>query len=177
MRNDNLAYDTEYRYRKPAETGTHRQITNIRTAGGVMIRTGNSEKRKVNTQVSPKGRSKARITKSTIVSVLVIAAMAFLVLFRGLMINSGYEKLAEKQTQLSDIVAENQKLQFKIDQTLDLKNIERVAENNFNMGQPTKSQMIYVNLDQENEVKKIRESSSLVEAVKNFFGSIVEYFA
>ena len=111
------------------------------------------------------------------ISVIVLASMAFLVLFRGLMITSGYEQLEKKNTTLSETIAENQKLQFKIDQTLDLKNIEKIAQNTFNMGQPSKSQTIYINLEQSNEVKKVRSGNSIIDAVKNFFSGIVEYFA
>jgi len=45
------------------------------------------------------------------------------------------------------------------------------------MSQPTKTQTIYINLDQANEVKKVRGGNSVVDAVKNFFTGIVEYFA
>ena len=58
-----------------------------------------------------------------------------------------------------------------------LKNIEKIAQNTFNMGQPSKSQTIYINLEQSNEVKKVRSGNSIIDAVKNFFSGIVEYFA
>ena len=103
--------------------------------------------------------------------------MAFLVLFRGLMITSGYEKLEAKNAELEEIIAENQKIQFKIDQMLDLKNIENIAKNTYNMGEPTKAQTIYINLDQTEEVKKVRQNSGIFQAIKDFFGGIVEYFA
>lgn len=176
MRNDNLAYDERYRRRQTDGTGIKR-ITNKRTSGGVMIKTGSKQTRKVNTATGKTRRTKANSNRGTVVSVVVLVAMAFLVLFRGLMLTSGYEQLESKNAMLSETIAENQKLQFKIDQTLDLNNIERIAENNYNMGQPSKSQTIYINLDQTNEVKKVRSGNSFFDAVKNFFGGIVEYFA
>ena len=103
--------------------------------------------------------------------------MAFTVLFRGLMLTSGYEKLEEKNALLSETISENQKLQFKIDQALDLNNIERIAQDDFNMGQPSKAQTVYINLDQENEVTKTSGGNSIVESVKEFFAGVVEYFA
>ena len=142
-----------------------------------MIKTGSGQKQKVNTAGQTKSRPKARIQRSTVLSVVVLTAMAFTVLFRGLMITSGYEQLEKKNALLSETIAENQKLQFKIDQTLDLKNIETIAKNTFNMGQPSKAQTIYINLDQANEVKKVKGGNSILDAIKNFFGGIVEYFA
>ncbi|MBR4874535.1 MAG: hypothetical protein IKU87_01770 [Clostridia bacterium] len=176
MNNNNLAYDAYRRYRENETNREFRQITNIRTIGGVMINQDGKKERQVNNEKSQSRRSH-KAQKSTVISVVVLVAMAFLVLFRGLMITSGYEKLEAKNAVLAETIAENQKIQFKIDQSLDLKNIEKIAETNFNMSQPTKTQTIYINLDQANEVKKVRGGNSVVDAVKNFFTGIVEYFA
>lgn len=175
MRDNNLAYETEYRYREKPDSQKIKHITNIRTTGGVMIKTGSAKTKKVHTEDTQAFKKKNR--RSTILSVIVLSTMAFLVLFRGLMLTAGYEKLEEKQAQLSQTITENQKLQFKIDQALDLKNIERVAEHTFNMGQPTKAQTVYLNLDRTDEVKKVREGNSVIGSIKSFFGGIAEYFS
>ena len=174
MRNENLAYD-DYGYRESSEAV--KTFTNKRTSGGVMIKTGTKQTRKVNTNPTTRRRTKTKINRGTLVSILILTAMAFAVLFRGLMLTSGYDKLEEKNALLSETLLENQKLQFKIDQALDLKNIESVAENTYNMRQPSKSQTIYINMDQTDEVKKVREDNSFMEGVKNFFSGIVEYFS
>lgn len=174
MRNENLAYD-DYGYRERNEAV--RSITNKRTSGGVMIKTGSKKTRKVNTNPTAHRRTRTKINRGTLVSILVLTVMAFAVLFRGLMLTSGSDRLEEKNALLSETLLENQKLQFKIDQALDLKNIESVAENTYNMRQPSKAQTIYINMDQTDEVKKVREENSFMENVKNFFGGIVEYFS
>lgn len=178
MKNSNLAYDRNYRARSSYEYEPEEihKIINKRTAGGVMFKAG-SQKSKLNTGKAKSRSPKTNINRGTVLSVAVIAAMAFLVLFRGLMITSGYEKLEERNALLSETVAENQKIQFKIDQMLDLKNIETIAKNTFNMGAPSKSQTIYINLDQTDEVKKVKGGNSIFDSVKNFFGGIVEYFS
>lgn len=173
MRNDNLAYSDDYGYRGYERTEV-KKITNKRTTGGVMIKTSNKSK-KVNTNT--KRHTKANTNHGTVVSVVILLVMAFAVLFRGLMLTSGYEKLEEKNALLSETISENQKLQFKIDQALDLNNIERIAQDDFNMGQPSKAQTVYINLDQENEVTKTSGGNSFVESVKEFFNGVVEYFA
>ena len=179
MKDNNLAYDRDYRYRSSYEYEPDdiHNITNIRTAGGVMFKAGSKNKSKLNTESGKNRKPKTNISRGTVISAIVISAMAFLVLFRGLMITSGYEKLEERNALLSETVAENQKIQFKIDQTLDLKNIETIAKNTFNMGAPSKSQTIYINLDQTDEVKKVKGENSIFDSVKNFFGGIVEYFS
>ena len=176
MRNSNLAYDENYAYHG-SENRTVKRVTNKRTSGGVMIKTGSKQTKKANTATRSRRHTKAHANRSTVLSVVILCVMAFAVLFRGLMLTSGYEQLEQKNAMLSETIAENQKLQYKIDQTLELNNIEQIAQNNYNMGQPSKSQTVYINLDQTNEVKKVSSDNSVIDAVKNFFGSIVEYFA
>ena len=119
----------------------------------------------------------AKARRNTVLSVVVLSAMAFLVLFRGLMITSGYEKLEAKNKELETVIAENQKKQSKINSALDLKNIENIAKNTYNMGEPTKAQTININLDQEEEVKKVKKDNSFGAMVRDFFSGIVEYFS
>lgn len=176
MSENNLAYKNR-EYTDIPDSPLLKNMTNQRTAGGVMIKVGKNKKIKVNNPAESNRSTVAKARRNTILSVVILAAMAFLVLFRGLMITSGYEKLEAKNAELEQIISENQKIQFKIDQMLDLKNIENIAKNTYNMGEPTKAQTIYINLDQTEEVKKVRESSGIFQAIKDFFGGIVEYFA
>ncbi len=177
MAKNNLAYEENREYREIPDSPLLKNMTNKRTAGGVMIKAEKHKKIKVN---SSKGINRASVAKSrrnTVLSVVLLAVMAFLVLFRGLMITSGYEKLEAKNKELEAVIAENQKIQYKIDQMLDLKNVENIAKNTYNMGEPTKAQTIYINLDQTDEVKKVSADNSFVSAIKDFFSGIVEYFS
>ncbi len=176
MRKDNLAYKAES-YSDIPDSPLLKKTANQRTAGGVMIKIGKNKRLKINTSAASSARSKRRVSRSTILSVVLLSAMAFLVLFRGLMIQSGYDKLEAKNEELAAIIAENQKIQFKIDQTLDLENIENVAKNTYNMGEPTKAQTVYINLDQAEEVKKVADTNSFFSGIARFLGGIVEYFS
>ena len=173
---DNLAYKTQD-YSDIPDSPLLKKTLNQRTAGGVMIKAGKNKRLKLNISENPAASAKKRISRGTVLSVVVLTAMAFLVLFRGYMIQSGYDKLEAKNEELAAIVAENQKIQFKIDQTLDLENREKVAKNTYNMGEPTKAQTVYINLDQTEEVKKVAGSNSFFGKIAGFFGSVVEYFS
>ena len=175
MSDNNLAYRPNEYDDIPDSPLLKKKTTNTRTAGGVMIKIGKNKRIKLNTDSSAKSR--VRVSKGTVISVIVLAAMAFLVLFRGLMIQSGYEQIEAQNAALAEVISENQKIQFKIDQTLDLKNIENVAKNTYNMGEPTKAQTVYINLDQAEEVKKVTGGSSFLDSISEFFASIVEYFS
>lgn len=177
MRENNLAYQNERKYNDIPDSPLLKKSTNTRTAGGVMIKIGKNKRLKLNTSDNSSHKKKVHVAKGTAISVVILTAMAFLVLFRGLMIQRGYEKLEVKNEQLAATISENQKIQFKIDQTLDLKNIENVAKNTYNMGEPTKAQTVYINLDQTEEVKKVSSNNSFFDGIANFFRGIVEYFS
>lgn len=176
MSKDNLAYKPEEYYGIP-DSPLLKKTTNTRTAGGVMVKIGKNKRIKLNTSEPAKNGGRVRVAKGTVFSVIVLSAMAFLVLFRGLMIQSGYDQLETKNAALAEVIAENQKIQFKIDQTLDLKNIENIAKNTYNMGEPTKAQTVYINLDQTEEVKKVSGGNSFFGNVSEFFAGVAEYFS
>ena len=177
MRENNLAYESEREYSDIPDSPLLKKTANQRTAGGVMIKIGKNKRIKVNNPEGSPAKSKVHVTKGGVISVIILAAMAFLVLFRGLMIQSEHDKLEARSTELEAVIAENQKIQFKIDQTLDLKNIENIAKNTYNMGEPTKAQIVYINLDQDEEVTKVSGGNSFFGGIADFFGGIVEYFS
>lgn len=176
MQENNLAY-RENNFNDIPDSPLLKKVPNKRTAGGVMIKIGKNKRLKLNISDDSSTQTKKRLSKSSVVSVIVLVAMAFLVLFRGLMIQSGYDKLEEKKDQLAAIISENEKIQVKIDKTLDLQNIENIAKNTYNMGEPTKAQTVYINFDQAEEVKKVSGGSSIFAGIADFFGSLVEYFS
>lgn len=177
MRENNLAYNEERSYQDIPDSPLLKKTANQRTAGGVMIKIGKNKRIKLNTSDDVAKQTRRQTSRGTVLSVVLLSAMAFLVLFRGLMIQSGYEKLEAKNAELKAIVAENEKIQLKIDQTLDLENIESIAKNTYNMGEPTKAQTVYINLEQTEQVKKLAEGNSLIQGIVNFFSGIVEYFS
>lgn len=177
MENNNLAHNYDTNFNDIPDSPLLKKTVNKRTAGGVMIKIGKNKRLKLNTFGENSSKSKHHITRGTVLSVVVLSLMAFLVLFRGLMIQSGYDKLEEKNAELAAVVAENQRLQFKIEQTLDLENIENIAKNTYNMGEPTKAQTVYIDLEQSEAVKKVSENNSFFANIGKFFSGIVEYFS
>ena len=109
MPKDNLAYKPES-YSDIPDSPLLKKTANQRTAGGVMIKIGKNKRLKINTSAAASSGAKRRVSRGTVLSVVVLSAMAFLVLFRGLMIQSGYDKLEAKNEQLAAIIAENQKI-------------------------------------------------------------------
>ncbi len=177
MQKNNLAYKSDTYYNDIPDSPLIVNRTKVRSAGGVMVKAGKDKRLKVSASGGHVATGKRHISKGTAVAVVVLAAMAFLVLFRGLAIQKGYDNLEIKKAEYSAIDAENKKIQSKINATLDLKNVENIAKNTYNMGEPTKAQIVYINLEQEEEVKKTVEKKTFFGAVGDFFEGIVAYFS
>ena len=178
MVENNLAYKRESNYSDiPDSPLLHKKEANQRTEGGVMIKIGKNKRLKLNTSSKNSAKSVKSTARGNLLPIVVLLVMAFLVLFRGLMIQKGYDDLEVKNQQLAALVAENEKIQVKIDKTLDLQNIENIAKNTYNMGEPTKAQTVYINLDQAEQVKKVSGGNSFFSGIADFFSGIVEYFS
>ena len=74
----------------------------------------------------------------------------------------------------------NKQKEIKINQSLDMKNIEKRAIEELGMQKPDNSQIVYVDVRKENFVKVAGENkvaaASSSQGIKGFFKSIWEYF-
>ncbi len=133
-----LAYDNSYRATQPA------YIPN--TQSNVRI--------KVSTQKAVQKRTKA----TGMLSLFLIVGFAFIVLLRGVMITDKATNIDIKRENLNVLITSNEKLQFEIDRSLDLDNVETIARNELGMRRAEKYQTIYLNLEQTDYVEKVAKN-------------------
>ncbi len=166
MAKSNLAYkETELSY--VAVPVTNRN-SNLR------IRAVKNESADSRQGTARKAKSKAKLHKKTNVALVFLAAIAFFVLSRGVMITEKIDRIEEKRANLNQMIALNQKTQIEIDSALNLKNVEEIATQKLNMARPEKYQTVYIKIDQQEGVEKT-ETPDAVDAVNNFFGALKAY--
>lgn len=136
-RYDNLAYD--YNSCNRVNTFDAQKNPNLRIKAGT----------KSNKQ------TKVKYNYSAILRLAVIAAFAFLVLCRGVIITDKANELTNLKKQLDETNAKNQQLQVEIEKSLDLTRIETIASEKLNMRRPEKYQIVYLNLDRVDYVEKV----------------------
>ncbi len=134
----NLAYDNSYRATTPTYIPS--------TQSNVRI--------KVSTQMATQKRTKA----NGMLSLLLIVGFAFIVLLRGVMITDKATNVDAKREELNALITSNEKLQFEIDRSLDLNNVETIARNELGMRRAEKYQTIYLNLEQTDYVEKVAKN-------------------
>ncbi len=124
-------------------------------------------------------KQRAAQKRAHIMSLLKIAGvmcLAFLVLYRGLMITDRNSAVEKKQEALAALVTSNEKLQFEIDRSLDLKNVETIARDELGMRRAEKYQTVYLDLEKSDYVEKVaKDEFSFLNQVGDFFGGLLAY--
>lgn len=159
MSRTNLAYDEREFYT------TDKRFSNLR------IKTVQTKKaEEPQKAVAKKTRKKSSLSFPVILLVL----MAFLVLYRGVIITEKCDTVETKRELLEQMQTTNQKTQLEIDASLNLKNVEDVAVSKLNMARPEKNQTVYIKIQQDGVVEKT-DSSLPTKAVTNFLGMLKAY--
>lgn len=168
MVRSNLAYDeTKFGYAYSA-VPEREHTSNLR------IRTAPKTKTSQKIKQAPKSKAKIKAHKKANLALVLLAAVAFLVLCRGVMITEKSDRLETKKEELKAITTANQKTQIEIDSALNLKNVEDVATNRLNMARPEKHQTVYIKIEQDDVVEKT-DGAGAKEAVTEFFGMLKAY--
>jgi len=108
--------------------------------------------------------------------ILLVASLAFLVLYRGVIITDTCNAVEQKQNTLNALITSNEKLQVEIDRSLDLDNIETIARDQLGMRRAEKYQTIYIDLEQVDYVEKTAKSEfSPTSHVSEFFSGLMAY--
>ena len=114
----NLAYNTAASHAYPQQAP--KRQSNVR------IRVSSKKQQAAKT-------AKTRANVMNIVKILLLMACAFVVLYRAVIITDKCNAVEKKQDELNALVTANEKLQFEIDRSLDLKKVEAVAQNELGM--------------------------------------------
>ena len=137
----NLAYDNRYQTARPVHAP--------QTQSNVRIKVSKQQATRV---------AQKRAKNRGIASLFFIVALASFVLFRGVMITDNAAQVDAKRSELEALITSNEKLQFEIDRSLDLDNVETIARNELGMRRAEKYQTIYINLEQTDYVEKVSKN-------------------
>lgn len=90
--------------------------------------------------------------------------------------NSIYNQVAAKNSELTLMEAENVRLQSELESKMTAKNVEDYAENVLGMQKIDSSQIEYIKIQTNDVVNIPQPEESIVDKIKSFFESCVEYF-
>lgn len=89
--------------------------------------------------------------------------------------NNLYNKISEQNIKLTELEAENVRLQSERDSNMTLKNVEDYAENVLGMQKLDKSQIEYIQIQTDDVINIPAAEENIWIKIKNMFKSCVEY--
>ncbi len=126
--------------------------------------------KKKSTSSRPKGQLKAHI--KVVFYVLVIFASLFVISYRNSLINESFNENEQLKTNLASIQKQNEQLKVNLENSLNLTNIEKIAEKKLGMQKLDNSQKVYVSLDKKDYVEPASEKV-VIEDDENWFTKIL----
>ncbi len=124
------------------------------------------------------GKSHAEQVKQRVTMAKFLAVILFFVVGAGILLSKNAQvteqknKVADLKKEYNTLVHENKKAEIEINQKIDLKTVEEIAISNYNMNRAKKSQVVYIDVQQEDyavingdvdaEEEKNSSTSSLV---------------
>ena len=120
----------------------------------------NKEKISENRKNSGVKQSQAVATVRKMFLVAVGFMLAFFVVRGYVAINEADNRINELSHDLRMVQAENQAIKAKIDKSVDLKNLQAIANEKFGMVRPENYQVFYVNLDSGDYSENVEENNS-----------------
>lgn len=139
------------------------------------------DKSKIKRQVDKKTQKKIEIKSkvSLFIKSLAIFAIIFFIMLRNSQINASFSEIQSLKAEITSIQKENDQLEVRIQNSLNLNNIEQAAKELLGMQKLTSKQTVYINLSKEDYVEPktekviIEDESSvwekIVEKIKNIF--------
>ena len=116
----------------------------------------------------------------SVMTIILMSAIAAILL--GLVIysldkrNTMYNRVADKNHELSLVEADNVRLQSELESKVSAKNVEDYAKNVLSMQKIDSSQIKYIKTQDSDEVKIPEKEKGIKAKVKSFFEDLVEYF-
>ncbi len=122
-------------------------------------------------KVQPKKHLKTQI--KTVIYIGLIFASFVVISYRNSLINESFNENEKLKSNLAAVQKENEQLKVNLENSLNLSNIEKMAEKKLRMQKLDNSQKVYVSLDKEDYVEPASEEV-IMEEEKNWFEQLLD---
>lgn len=131
-------------------------------------------RKKPNISLAQKAKLKQerKMKAKVIAMVLCLFAVLFVISYRSSLISENFAEIKDLKKDLEIIEKENQQLSVGIESTLNLNNIEKIAEEKLGMQKLKSDQIIYVNLPKKDYIQPASEEVVFQDNL-NFFQKLI----
>ena len=126
------------------------------------------------------GKSRKEVVNKRVRTLKFVTVVLFFLVGAGILLSKNAQ-VTEQKNRVSDlkeeynrIVHDNKKTEIEINQKIDLKTVEEIAISNYNMNRAKKSQIVYINVEQE-DYAVINETPQDGEEKPSLTNSLVAY--
>ena len=122
--------------------------------------------------VKPKQKRQLKSNVKAVGAILLIFASLVVISYRNSQINERFNHNANLKLQLATIQKENEQLKVNLENSMNLSNIEKLAEEKLGMQKLDSTQKVYVSLDKKDYVEHASEEV-IIEKNENWFQKLL----
>lgn len=178
-----MAYSSKYQYGtsprkivpeyRPVKKNTTNQRKTVNRQSMVRKQQPNTAKKK-NINLAQKAKlKKERMMKIKVIAIVMcLFAVLFVISYRSSLISENFAQIKDLKKELESLEKENQQLNVGIESTLNLNNIEKIAEEKLGMQKLKSDQIVYVNLPKKDYIQSASEQVKINKS-ENFIQKLI----
>lgn len=112
---------------------------------------------------------------SIIVCSIIVTILLFLLIYGKVQVSALYTQIANEKSTVDTLQSENVRMQTEIEANMSLKNVETYAEDVLGLKKLDKSQITYIQIQNEDLVEVVETEQNIFVILKEKFNNIVEY--
>lgn len=130
--------------------------------------------RKNNRFKNPRHNKKSNSVSIAICGV-VVTILLFVMIYGKVQVSVLYTQISAEKSVVDILESENVRMQSEIESNMSLKNVESYAEDILGLKKLDKSQIVYIQIQNEDVVQVVESENNIFVKIKEKFNSIIEY--
>ena len=110
-----------------------------------------------------------------VMSGIVVTILLFVMIYGKVQVSALYTDISNEKQVVDLLESENVRMQSEIESNMSLKNVESYAENVLGLKKLDKSQIVYIQIQNEDVVQVVETENNIFVNIKEKFNDIVEY--
>lgn len=106
---------------------------------------------------------------------IVVTVLLFVMIYGKVQVSALYTQISTEKSVVDILESENVRMQSEIEGNMSLKNVESYAEDVLGLKKLDKSQIVYIQIQNEDVVQVVESESNIFVKIKEKFNSIIEY--
>jgi cell division protein FtsL len=134
-----------------------------------------SNHNRVNPNNNKHKQPKKNSSVGVVVSALIVTALLFIMIYGKVQVSALFTEISSEKEVVDLLESENVRMQSEIESNMSLKNVESYAENVLGLKKLDKSQIVYIQIQNEDVVQVVETEDNIFVNIKEKFNDIVEY--